>query len=215
MILRIVFLCLISTPALAGPWIRTPGDQFLSITTEVQKQDGFINSYNAVYYEYGLSNHLTLGLDAGADLFGYQSTLAYARTPVWRGPHGVRVSAELGLGGMQDSAGRWAVVRPGLSLGQGFAFWKGGWWALDATYSYRPEDRRGVAKVDSIMGLNYGDRYKVMLQVVAEKPTGADASLSATPGVAIRFAPGMHLVAGVVTYTDRPTSLKFGIWTEF
>lgn len=215
MIRLMVFLCLICPPATAGPWLRAKGDQFLSVSVETIEQDGQINPYSAVYYEMGLSDRWTVGLDAGADILGYSSALAFARTSLWQGKRGDRMAVELALGAVQDASGPSIAIRPGISWGRGLELYQGGWIAVDATFGRRVGNHRNIAKIETTLGLNHGDRSKFLFQVTLEKPSGEDLFVSATPGLAYRVGKEFHLVAGIVASNSRSAALKFGIWREF
>lgn len=214
--IRLVFIILLlCPPAMAGPWLRAKGDQFWSISVESATGGNSLNPYSSIYYELGMNDRWTVGLDAGSDILGYSSALLFARTSIWQGDDGGRVAIELGFGGMLDTAGQWVVIRPGISWGRGLTIYQGGWVSLDATYDYRPNDGRGIAKVEATLGLNQGKRAKLLLQLMAEKPSHLDISMSATPGIAYQLGKEYHLVAGAVFNTDQPTALKLGFWREF
>ena len=215
MIRLVLIILLLSPPAMAGPWLRAKGDQFWSMTVESAAGGSSLNPYSSVYYEMGLNERWTVGLDAGSDILGYSSALLFARTSVWQGDRGGRVAIELGFGGLLDTAGQWVVMRPGISWGRGLNFHQGGWVSVDATYGYRPKDGRGITKIEGTLGLNQGKRAKLLLQITAEKPSNHDLSLSATPGIAFKIGKEYHLVAGAVFNNDQPTALKVGLWREF
>ncbi|WP_139280679.1 hypothetical protein [Shimia gijangensis] len=186
------------------------------MSIETAFEGGQTNPYSSVYYEMGLSERWTVGLDAGTDMLGYSSALLFARTSVWQRQGGGRVAAEIALGGVLGStSGQSFALRPGLSWGRGIGLYQGGWVAVDATYGYKPSDNTSLAKVETTLGLNHGQRIKLMLQATVEKPSGQGTSVSVTPGLAYRFGDEFHLITGVVAYKNRSTALKIGLWREY
>lgn len=213
--LVIILLCLPAWAA-AGPWLRAPETHFLSISTEMDPMVVPANPYTAVYYEYGLSPKVTLGFDGGLDANGVGKALVFARTQLGanRGPH--RLSAEFAFGAISDGQDISPVVRPGVSWGRGFSLGQqSGWWALDATYAYRPKDNSHWPKVEGTIGWAAHDRVKLLMQATAESPNGNAVIVSWTPSVAVRLSKQTHLVFGAVIYNRLPNTLKIGIWQEF
>lgn len=215
MIRLLIFLIMICPPAAAGPWLRAKGKQFQSITVESTTDISTANPYSSVYYELGLTDRFTVGFDMGSDVLGFSSALFFARTSLWQGTGGSHVAAELAFGGMQDYAGYWAAVRPGLAWGRGISFHQGGWVVVDASYGYRPKDGRTLAKIEGTLGLRHGERFKFLLQGTAEKISGQDATFSVNPGIAYRIGKEYHLVGSIVAYNNRSTAIKIGLWREF
>ena len=211
----LIVLCLLGSSAAAGPWLRAPGTQFLSLSVEASKDTLRPETYGSIYYEYGLRPKLTLGLDAGRDSWGQSSALIFARLPLWLSESGSRAAADFAIGQMTDSTGTYLAIRPGLSWGRALKWGQGGWLSIDATYAYVPETTNTLAKIEGTLGLNHSDRVKYLLQLIAEKPTGQDTLVSATPGLAWRFGKGSHLLGGVILRSDGSTTLKLGLWRDF
>ena len=122
-----ILMLLMTTPALAGPWPRAPGAQFLSLSAEGNHGPGRAEAYGSLYYEYGLLPRLTLGVDAGMDSWGQSGTLVFARVPIVNTPSGHWVAGELGVGAYANPTGSEPALRPGLSWGRHLDIWQGGW----------------------------------------------------------------------------------------
>ena len=87
-----LMLALAATEAAAGAWPRPKGETFVSIATRQSTgartliaavQD--IESYNSIYVEHGLTDRLTVGLDAGRATGPDETVdaaLVFARLPI-------------------------------------------------------------------------------------------------------------------------------------
>ncbi|WP_127114944.1 hypothetical protein [Shimia sediminis] len=213
--LIVIVLSFMGRPGHAGPWLRAPGSQFLSLSVEWGQEDTRPSAYGSIYYEYGLRPNLTLGLDAGRDSWGQSTALAFARIPLMVHDSGSRMAAEMAMGSYGNGSDTEFAIRPGLSWGRPLHFGQGGWLSLTATYDYVPKTKQALAKVEGTLGLNRGEQMKLLLQVTAEKPKKQDDLFTATPGVAWRIGQTSHLLGGVILRSDGSTALKLGLWREF
>ncbi|WP_299351849.1 hypothetical protein [uncultured Shimia sp.] len=212
--LAIVFI-LFCTAASAGPWLRAPGQQFLSLSVEADLKGDRAEALGLAYYELGLTPNITLGIDAGADSWGQSSTLAFARFPLLRSDTGHVIATEIALGPYTGTTVSDWVIRPGLSWGRGLDFWQGGWIMVDAQYAYLIETGLGRSKLETTLGLNHGNRIKSLLQITVEKTDGVDITVSVTPGLAWRISEQIQLVGGVIWRSDSSSALKLGLWREY
>ena len=118
-----VLFALAATEAAAGAWPRPKGETFVSIATRQSTgartligavQD--LHNYTSIYAEYGLTERLTVGLDAGHGSGpdeAVDAALVFARLPVWSpGEH--KVAADLGFGLLADGVEPTQTrIRPG------------------------------------------------------------------------------------------------------
>ncbi|MDV4145249.1 hypothetical protein [Shimia sp. FJ5] len=215
-------LVLCAGPAFSGPWLRDKGTAFTSTTVEISPADPArsapfpppypIDAYTAVYGEYGLTPRLTLGFDGGSDTYGNGTGLLFLRFPLREGKT-ARMAGEIALGARWSLTELTPLLRPGASWGRGLTlFDKPGWAALDATVLIPGDGGRMVPKLDATLGLDTGERMKVMLGLTVERPA---PTLSAS--VAFRAWDKVHLTVGIKIRGDRsrPDCLTLGFWQTF
>lgn len=240
----------------AGAWPQGKGNLFLSfgyewtttrddlyfLAGERHYDDGRLvgttsfNSfgYGSIYGEYGLTDRLSLGIDAGEEdaphTFQWIAFAAYALTPAdWR----LKASAELGWGRREFPAdpkdratlrdlrdgGTEVVWRPGLSLGYGFATgWGGGWATLDLRQEQRQTRDETVNKADLTLGLAPSDTSLVYVQLQYSDYPLADATIRLVPSYVRKFGPQVSietaLLADVWGGGDR-LGVRLGLWLQF
>ena len=190
-----VLFALAATEAAAGAWPRPKGETFVSIATRQSTgartligavQD--LHNYTSVYAEYGLTERLTLGLDAGHGSGpdeAVDAALVFARLPVWSpGEH--KVAADLGFGLLADGVEPTQTrIRPGLAWGRGFeSRWGGGWLGMEASYEIRLPSGEHAAKADFTAGLKPKEGWMGILQLQAGAYTDAEAPI-------LRLAPSV------------------------
>jgi hypothetical protein len=202
-----LLLALAATEAAAGAWPRPKGETFISIATRQSTgartlvaavQD--IDSYNSIYVEHGLTDRLTVGLDAGQGRGPDEeiaAALVFARLPVWSpGEH--RLAADLGFGLLEDEVdGTETRIRPGLAWGRGFeSRWGGGWLGMEASWEYRLPTGDNAIKVDFTAGLKPTDRWMTILQLQTGAFPGSDPIARLAPSVVRRLGARTHLQVG-------------------
>jgi len=163
-ILMLGAFCVVTAqPACAGAWLREPDTTFLSITATIRNLNGFWQSENSLYAEFGASRRMTLGLDIN-DIPGTAGhALVFARVPI--GPQGKRtkLALELGIGGHQWQ-GQWGeMIKTTFSVGRDFASrWGDGWLDIDTGVELRRPHPRfiyaGTGCNKGISGLEGGER---------------------------------------------------------
>ncbi|KAG1715378.1 3-succinoylsemialdehyde-pyridine dehydrogenase [Nymphon striatum] len=117
--LSVLMLFLTALTASAGAWPQQKGQAFVSVTSNLSFPDIYMieaepSMYQALYVEYGLTDKLTLGVDAGRSVAGKGKTVVFLRHPVFAGREKAKYAVELGVGKI---AGR-SVLRPGMSFGR-------------------------------------------------------------------------------------------------
>ncbi|MGY9050133.1 MAG: hypothetical protein ACKVKF_24655, partial [Rhodobacterales bacterium] len=123
--LLLTLLCLLPGHAPAGAWPRAQGTWFVASDMRLSWPQDLtrwtstlpVAQYYTVYAEYGLSRHMTLGLDLGRSVSGGGKSVLFLRMPLPDLPRHTKLAVDLGLGQIDGRA----VLRPGLSLGQSVA----------------------------------------------------------------------------------------------
>ncbi|MGC9419415.1 MAG: hypothetical protein ACP5EN_10650 [Rhodovulum sp.] len=216
---------LIAAPmAQAGAWLREDGALMLAFSHEMTRPGGGGDSagYTSLYAEYGLTEKLTIGLDAGkgeaADDWKAVAFVQMGREFDWLPG---RVAAEFGLGAAGSSeTGVEAVIQPGISWGHSFETERGWAWVnVDAkaviqlaaatetgsiqTVAGLPMALRDGYKLDMTLGLNLNPRTQVSVEMRFEAPAEGDNSLRLVPGVARRLGERSWVtLGGVVSLGD-------------
>jgi hypothetical protein len=213
----------------AGAWPREKGTTFLSFghaastgTTTLLTPDFQINNYTSVFAEYGLTESLTIGLNAGFggdDDYSVQAGYVFARYPVWSDDSGHRVGAEIGFGLIDDEPdGRQRRVIPGLSWGYGFeSRWGGGWAGIEASADFRMPSGDTAWKADVTLGIKPTDNWMAILQVQNGLYPDAEALVRVAPSVVRRIGARAHVqiggFAGLVG--DDSIGGKVAVWLSF
>ena len=235
--------------ALAGAWPRGKGHGFLSLaydwTSTVEgaaaisgaapdpgvEPDSF--GYTAVFAEYGVTDRLGFGLDAGQedapDTFQAIVFATYAVTPPdWR--H--HLSLELGVGQREypadafdagnladlEEAGTERVLRPGISWGYGAETpWGAGWATVDARLEMRQHHGDRIPKIDTTIGLSLPKGNLAYLQMQYSDYPGADPRLRLVPSYVLRLKPWLALETAALwdVWGGDRVGLRAGIWFEF
>lgn len=211
-----VFLLLwLASDAMAGAWLRDKGAGFLSLSGQLKEPDefGLYRQDVSLYAEYGLTEQLTLGVDAGHDILQMSKALVFARVPLGRKDRNTRLAAELGAGQVGDDN----ALRPGLSIGRGIQLWdRDGWLNADGR-AVLAEGGARILESDLTFGLSVTDRIKVILQLQAGQPDTGDAYATFAPSIVYETKPGAHLEIGLsqpLTGGDL-RGVSLGLWRMF
>jgi len=212
-------------PAQPGAWLREDGAAMLSFSYETTESGGRMSGYATLFGEYGLSERLTIGLDAGkGDAADDWKAVVFLRTGREFDWLPGRVAAEIGLGAAgSDTAGVAALVQPGASWGHSFETgWGWAWVNVDAkgVFHLTPvseADPQGFAglpmaldegyKLDLTLGLNLTPRSQVSVEMRFEDPVRGDSSLRLVPGVARRVGERSWITLGGIVGLDRDGGL--------
>ncbi len=216
-----VIICLLPVQAAAGAWQREKGSFFLSAgyTASVDPETlGAMSiqmeGYATAYLEYGVSDRLTFGIDAGMGAPGDHTVIAFARTPVRFG-NGTHVFAvKAGVGTTKNTGTSQSLVQIGASWGRGIQTRFGnGWLSLDTSVQYRLTTQDIDGKVDLTLGIKPDKRTKLMLQV----QTGSAPYLRLAPSAVRQIGPGRHVELGldIGVVGVKTVGLKLGSWLEF
>jgi hypothetical protein len=223
-----LMLALVAGQAEAGAWPRPEGETFVSVATRQSTgartliaavQD--IRSYNSIYVEHGVTDRLTVGLDAGQGRGPddhVDAALVFARLPVWSpGPH--RVAADLGLGLLDDGVdGTQTRIRPGLAWGRGFQVrWGDGWLGMEASYEYRMPSGDSAVKADFTAGLKPDERWMGILQLQTGAYPDSEAIARLAPSVVRRLGARSHVQVGALAPLagDNAYGATLALWFTF
>ncbi|HMB13679.1 MAG TPA: hypothetical protein VKN37_06695 [Roseovarius sp.] len=207
-------LCL-SGPALAGAWPREKGTVFLSLAGQAEGPDehGIYRQNFTLYAEYGLTDRLTLGVDAGGDALRMTKAIGFLRWPLGRTDRRVKLAFELGAGQVDGEN----ALRPVLSLGRGVEIGKRhGWLAADGRAILFTGGGMSL-EADLTFGLSITKRSKVILQIQAGQPDLGDAYTRFAPSFVFETKPGAHIEFGLIEplIGGGERGLKLGLWRKF
>ncbi|MDX1785729.1 MAG: hypothetical protein R3210_06335 [Roseovarius sp.] len=216
MLRALILLLLLPGQALAGPWLRDAGRGFLSysVTLEDAQAYGAAGGYGTIYAEYGLRSNLTLGLDLGSDERGQYKAFAFAVLPLLSQSRDTKVTAEFGLGMIDDEA----VARPGIATGRSFELLdRFGWMSIETRAEIGIESGDVAVKTDLTLGYNPGPRSKWMVQLQHGRSLADPGYLRVVPSVVIETHPGRHIEFGVTAGIRNAAAfgIKFGVWRTF
>lgn len=214
----LVLLCM-APYAEAGAWLKKKGEAFSSVTAGANAHDELTWSY---YFEYGLTDRMTVGIDASA--FTNQADFrngygaVFIRRSLWDrdGPH--KFAYELGFGALYRDDTPLPTVKAGLSWGRGFTLGeRNGWMNVDASYLYEVTLGQQIAKIDGTLGLDLGDRVTGMFEVHFLRDD-AQTSGSLEPSLLYRPKRGnfsFKLGAEIPHEDTSKAALKLGLWHRF
>ncbi len=221
MLFRCLFtiaFCLCASFVQAGAWPREKGSSFFSMSVRLgwpQDVTHWISNdptdqYRTAYFEYGLTDKVTLGFDLGNSVSGDGKAIGFVQFPLRNQDTGPKVALQFGLG--QISGDR--VVRPGLSIGWGL---KKGWIGIESFMEMRADTGVSDYKVDFTWGRNLAKDRKLIMQLQTGIQHGDPAFARIAPSVVFPVHKRIKLETGA-TYGltgDSSMGLKLGFWTEF
>jgi hypothetical protein len=204
--------------AAASAWPQEKGSGFASAAVHLswpqdirtwQSTDP-TRRYDALYFEYGLTDRLTAGLDLGRAISGAIKSVGFLQLPLTAPDAPLKAAGQLGLGVIDGAE----VVRPGLSLGMG---WERGWLAADALVEQPLDGNAFDVKLDMTFGLNLPRDRKLILQLQSGQQAGDPAFLRVAPSVVIPLLGPVSAELGGIwgLVGDDSMGLKLGVWTEF
>ena len=215
-----LLICVSAQQSLAGAWPRGKGNAFISSTASMTWPSGrdfdLPDVYGGGYFEYGLSDRLTLGVDLGSsdatrpDRLKAVGFLRYTLTNAQS-----RHQFALDLGGGQNLGQN--AIRLGASYGTGLKILqRSGWLSIEAHVLGNPKNLQSSQSLDATLGVNLEHGKLMALFSAYSAPTG-QSTLTLTPSYAHKLPGKRHLVIGV-TFDLRGApdpALKLGVWQEF
>jgi hypothetical protein len=204
-------LALCAAEASAGAWERAEGTGFVALGQEAGG-----SAESAIFAEWGLSGGWTVGADGAISLADGSDSRALGFIRRSFGSGSGRVALELGAGlGIEDGDSA-PLVRPVVSVGQGFGGRISGWVALDLSADVT--HLGNSAKAVATLGLRPAPAWMTVSQIQNEEFVGGGASgLAATQSVIYELRPEMRLELGVTVgvsggIDDR---IRLGTWFGF
>ncbi|MEM7520608.1 MAG: hypothetical protein AAF307_06175 [Pseudomonadota bacterium] len=212
-------LCAASS-ANAGAWLKERGSGFASFTLGGNMHHEVTG---ALYLEYGLGDHTTIGIDVNGFTDGNTARNAlghvFLRRELFKTGNAHRFSYEVGVGAMWLDERTLPTVKTTLSWGYGFSSGpRNGWASLDASYTYEPTLGMSIAKVDGTFGMAITEVTTGMIQFTASSQNDNDSYRAVEPS--LLFTPkgktfSLRIGAEVpVEHTDK-SALKLGLWRRF
>lgn len=213
-------LCASASPGVAGAWPQTAGAYFVSATTRMSRPQndlraGQVATYTTLYVEYGVTDRLTMGVDLGRSVSGAEKAVVFLRYPLPSRWETVKLSAEIGIGRIDDAR----VLRPGFSLGTSFPVRDDiyGWLSVETIAEI---DRRSGAvdyKLDATVGVTLPSERKFFVQVQSGAPHDRESFLRIEPTMVFPAGKDRHLEVGVTVGLrgDDQLGLKLGLWQKF
>lgn len=218
MLRLLIILLLFASPVHSGAWPREQGTSFATGTVRLVWPRDLSTSkpqstYVTLYYEYGLTDRLTLGLDLGHSVSGDGKTTGFLRVPLTVNSNWV-AAVELGGGLINDRQ----VLRPSLSLGRGLSGRHGaGWLSVDSSLEIDLSDGATDMKVDMTYGTTLPKGRKLILQVQTGVEAGQNPFVRLAPSIVTPLRNGLQIEAGVTLgLTDNTgIGMMFGLWRDF
>lgn len=207
--------------AFAGAWLREKDSGFSSLTASGAMTLDFGQK---TYLEYGVRHDLTLGAELGFLMSANSGRSDYAtlflRRPIGDAEGPNLWAYELGIGASWTGETVNPYLRTGLSWGRGYTLGtRSGWVGVDATIQWDVYNANHLLKLDSTVGMNFNDRFSVMVQVFHAR-VNAGATTSIAPSLVVRplkKRPHIRLKIGTETQignTDA-TAFKISFWHDF
>ena len=217
--------------AAAGPWARTPGEVFATISREIRKG----THWDALYAEYGWGERMTLVLDAGRSASGGWIAISALRVPLWTlGAH--RFAASIGAGiehvvypdmpldtdpqaliDLGLAPADYMMLQAGLSWGMSFdSRWGPGWAAVDGTLRQAVSANREERKLDATVGVNLSERRAVFGQMQYSDNRFDSAQIRLGVGWVEPFGPrAVEAGLGQRILNEGEADAKIGLWLTF
>ncbi|MEO1139647.1 MAG: hypothetical protein AAFW87_09335 [Pseudomonadota bacterium] len=200
----------------AGAWLRADGETFLSFSVETEFENGITDGsrlYGTVYAEHGLTQNLTLGLDAGGYEEDFGKVIGFLRWPlgVTEGP--TKLALEFGMGLANDTF----AIRPGISWGRGISAGDTPGWLSVETRATIFDGFDGVFETDFTIGLKPAPKSIILFQLQTGTPSQSDPYAKLAPSYVHEIKPGRHIELGLTAgiLEDDDFKLKFGFWRRF
>jgi hypothetical protein len=182
--------------------------------------DGFYNG--TLYAEYGLTEKLTLGLVANADLdpFGVvkgDGTL-FLRFPLNQPDTRSKWAMHFGVGARYEDLEFTPAGEIALGWGRGIQWGaRYGWLAVDGRYNFAGSGTEPFIKLDWTFGMGLGETTKAMGQVFM---TEQDAVFTSKFAPSLLYTPKnrpftIQAGAEIPINFEGETALKLGLWMEF
>ncbi|MEP5732181.1 MAG: hypothetical protein ABJL67_22730 [Sulfitobacter sp.] len=207
------------SPAQAGAWLREKGSGFTSLSFGLNR---FEEGSQSLYFEYGLSEKMTIGLDVTtstqrSDFRDGQGHI-FLRRQLWAndGPH--KLAYEIGIGGTIRDDAVLPTFKSGLSWGRGVQLYdRNGWVNVNAAFIYEPSLGEHITKMDATFGLELGQRTSGLVELSLFHQHG-DTYQAVEPSLLIRPKDSRFnfKVGAKIPFDDQDkSSLRLAVWHSF
>lgn len=221
-----------ASSAQAGAWLREKGKSFTSFSIQATENNGNSSSF---YFEYGLSDRITLGADItyDTDLLNYLqgtgpvvesleefpqgSGILFARFPIGPTDQTNKWAFHVGLGARYLEMEFLPAAEIGLSWGRGIKIGERyGWVNVDTSYNEAQSPALTRIKLDGTAGLGITDKTKVMMQVFNTFVEGESFTKIAPSLLFSVGDKGMTVQLGSEIPVDGgEATVKIGVWLSF
>ncbi len=203
--------------ATAAAWPRGEGNGFVSLSHQLQLNETEDQDYSSLFFEYGVSEALSLGLDAGYNPTSRdRSAIVFLSRSLVELQVPDAVAVELGFGAVDIDGERYGVLRPGASWGRGWQIGaRSGWTGIEANYAFRGDGSR-LGKLDATFGVNHENGSLSILQIQTSKPSDDDWSATLAPAYVRALERDWFVEIGATfKLTNGANALKLGVWKAF
>lgn len=218
-LLAALLICLtIAHAAAAGAWLQDKDQAFIAASSTLRKNDVGFHFESKLYVEYGLSDRITIGLDANENTGTAGHALLFARLPLGDPTRRTRFAVELGVGGHHRNGDWSGMYKAALAAGRGFEHrWGDGWMGLDAAVERRLGAPNLIYKLDAVIGLSSGRRFRPMLKLETAKTKGNALAWTLGPSLMIDGKKKSTWVIGLERKSagQISTGFKLGFWRRF
>ncbi|MBV7396074.1 hypothetical protein [Mameliella sediminis] len=214
----VLVTCLAAQPALAGAWPRKQGTGFGSLSirlgwpqdVETWTSMDPTEDYSTLFFEYGVTDRLTLGVDIGHSVGGSGKSVMFFQWPIRSADSGAQATVQLGVGVISGEK----VLRPGISIGWGL---EKGWLSIDSVAEAYVDSGKVDYKVDLTWGRGLPKNRKLILQIQTGQPDGRDPFVRLAPSLVLPLKGPLKVETGVTwgITGDSSMGLKLGLWTDF
>lgn len=204
--------------AFAGAWLREKDTAFQAVSSTLLRNDTGLSYETKVFAEYGFGPRLTIGMDVNENSAAGGHALLFARIPLGKQAQGTRYAVEFGFGG-HHWLNEWSkMYKVALAAGRSFeSRWGNGWMGLDVAYERRLGNAKPIYKLDAVIGLSSGKRFRPMLKLETAYSSGNSLAWTLTPTVLVKGRKKTTWVIGVEYRSARQKSigLNIGFWRQF
>jgi hypothetical protein len=223
MLRAVTLFLLLPLAAQAGPWLKQPGEQFLSTSVSYQMPPagGDVSVNTSLYYERGIKKRLTLGFDYSLTPNVEETGIAFARIPLSKNEGPARSALEMGLGWYATLISAEPVAKATYTWGRGFQRKNNsGWMTVDASLTSRIRSKALLGKLEGTIGLTVSPKTKWMLQLSLERQNQMDElGITITPSFARKLWKNNYIQIGLLAQTygsnNQSLGLKFALWQSF
>lgn len=219
MLRAILLLMLFGTQSHAGAWPREDGEIFLSFGGNVALFGEAVRPvyYDpTIYFEYGLTPRLTIGIDGFTSDKGTAGSLfVFARYPLLPADSPDKLAVSIATGAtLMPNGSLEETPRIGLHWGRGTAT---GWLAADSQISHGLTRGITQTKVDVTWGYRFDDAWSGILVATAGIGLTGDVYAKVSPSILYSINDQYSVRTGLVQALtgDRGSGLSLELWAKF